>query len=264
MSDGPLPLTRRRLLGGLSAIGAATAGGATSWATSRDTETKRVVVSAAGPKQQLDLKVDDTEGVIEVNAGTLDAGERFYDCETLSNEGSIPGEVIYVTIPADGVQSDEGDTFDAESDTKGEGELDDYLYFRSYLAPEGKERVEDAVAFFYGDDDEYVPFNDVVLDRSDTGRAYGAAVALPEYDLEPILGDHVYEFCFELVYRPKESTAAYGDELHFDVEITLEREKDEKEDQEDEEYEEEEEKEDEEDEKEDEEYEEEEDEEDDQ
>jgi hypothetical protein len=235
MTDGKLPLTRRKLLGGMSALGITTAGGATSWATSRDTETKRVVVSAAGPKQQLDLKVDNREGVIKVDAGTLHPGERFYDCETLSNAGEKPGEVVYVTIPEDGVRSEEGENFGAETDVEGEGELDDYLYFRAYLAPEGKERVEDAVAFFYGDSDEYVPFEEVVFDREESDYPYGAAVSLPDYDLQPIVDDYVYEFCFELVYRPQDSKAAYGDELYFDVEITLEEARDDEKEDDDEE-----------------------------
>ena len=205
----------------MATVGAAGAVGVGTWAQSNDSEKQRVVVKAGGPQDDLDLKVGDQEGVIQVNAGTLSAEESFKACKTLSNAGSVPGKVVYTTIPKKSVRSEEGKNYEQETDTSGEGELDDYIYYRSYLAPEDTESAGEAIYFFYGDEEEYVPFDDVVFDRSNEDSKYGASVTLSEEDLEPIVDNQAYEYCFEVVYRPEDSQEALGDALYFDVEVVL-------------------------------------------
>jgi hypothetical protein len=233
MSGDTSKLTRRGVLGSIATIGAAGAVGIGTWATSRDSERERVVVQAGGPQgdskanDDLDLRVEEQEGVIEVDAGTLPAGGTFTSCKTLSNTGSTPGNVVYVTIPESSVESAEGKGYDEETNTDESdgGELDEHLFFRAYLAPEDTESNDEAVYFFHGNADSYVSFDGVPVDREgedgDGDETYGAFVSLPEEDLQPIVDGQAYEFCFELFYRPEGSRDALGDSLSFDVELVL-------------------------------------------
>lgn len=232
MTDEKPQLTRRRVLSGVATIGAANAVGLGTWARSQDTERERVVVQAGGPlgngdgngngngnsnaEGELNLVVGEQEGVIEVDAGTLNPGDAYRDCKTLSNAGDVPGGTVSVGIPGDSVESTEGENYDEETDTKGEGELDDYLDFRAYLAAEADAEAGSALAFFVGSENEYVSFNDVVSN----GRV---TIDLSEENLDPIQGKRTYEFCFEVAYRPDGERGAAGDTLQFDIEITLQQ-----------------------------------------
>jgi hypothetical protein len=238
-NDGP-ELTRRRVLGGVATVGAASAVGLGTWAQSRDAENTQVVVTAGGPlgnggndngggdgggngnNDDLNLKVNGKEGLIKVNAGTLRPGETFKSCKTLSNVGNVPGANAYVTVPYDSVISKEGKNYDKETDVEGEGELDDNLSFRAYLNPEDEKNIEKARYFFYGSENEYVPFNDVIFQQKEDGD-YGAFIDFSEEDMKPIVGDQAYEFCFEVVYRRGDDYAALGDKLYFEIELGLEQ-----------------------------------------
>ena len=129
-------LTRRRVLGSMATVGAAGAVGATTWSRFTDEEKKRVTATVG----TLDLRVKH-EGTwyngttIEVNAGPLENGGTFEDCETLQNTGNIAGDGI--TVGLSNVQDFEGGQPEPEEDTggsgAGSGELSKYLSIRGTL-----------------------------------------------------------------------------------------------------------------------------------
>lgn len=225
MPDKKPKFTRRKLLGGLAIIGTAGATGAGTIALSRDNETERTTVTAGGPENStstgsesdqnrtLDLKVGGSEGVIKVNAGTLQPGDTFKNCETLSNSGDISGRVLSMSIPKDSIETKEGTNYDEETDTSGEGELEDHLDLKAYLVTPNAKKSR---LFFHGGKETYIPFNTVV----DRGPA---PVDFSENDLKPIVGEQKYEFCFVLRYASEDSREVFGDVLGFDIELTLEQ-----------------------------------------
>lgn len=123
MTEKNLELTRRKVLGGLTAIGAASAGaGAGTMALFSDTEQSTGNTVQAGT---LDLNADggDSE-VTTVTVSNAVPGDSGSDTTTLNNNGTMAGSVDLVFS---GATNDEGDNPESETETTTPGDLGDVL-----------------------------------------------------------------------------------------------------------------------------------------
>ena len=204
-------LTRRRVLSGIGTIGAAGALGAGTWAAYSDTETKRLATQAG----TLDLKVegedgqrdsqDDSEDMIHVQSGPLAPGEAFTDVEKLTNTGSVAGQCVSITIGD--VSSSEVENPESETNTGGNGELDDQLGLRAALD------VGDGIEFFFGGSDSIADFDDV------RGETFFVNEELPKTGTNDESGD---DLIIQGLFRDRlDNNAAQGDRLEFDVAVRL-------------------------------------------
>lgn len=117
--DNTYGLTRRRVLGGLATVGAASAAaGAGTMAYFSDTEESTDNTVSAGT---LDLKADGGDSAVTtVNVSDVAPGESGSDSTSLSNSGSIDGSVDLVFGSA---SNSEGDNPESEGDTSSPGDL---------------------------------------------------------------------------------------------------------------------------------------------
>lgn len=120
--SGSVGLSRRRLLGGVVSIGAASvAAGAGTVALLRDTETSGGNTVSVGTLELSVIDGDETT-VLEVeNAGPGSSGS---ETRELKNVGSLDGTVDFAFGT---YESLEGSNPDSETDTTGDGELEDEL-----------------------------------------------------------------------------------------------------------------------------------------
>lgn len=123
MSDKNVELTRRRVLGGLATIGAASAAaGAGTMAYFSDTESSTGNTVSAGT---LDLKAAGGDGeVTTVRISDVAPGDSGSGTTTLKNDGSIAGSVDLVFGSA---SNGEGTNPESEGDTSSPGDLGDVL-----------------------------------------------------------------------------------------------------------------------------------------
>lgn len=117
--DNNSGLTRRRVLGGIATIGAASAAaGAGTMAYFSDTESSTGNTVSAGT---LDLKADGGDSAVTtVSVGNAAPGDSNSGSTTLKNSGSIAGSVDLVFGSA---SNSEGDNPESEGDTSSPGDL---------------------------------------------------------------------------------------------------------------------------------------------
>lgn len=133
MSEDKSSLTRRRVLGGLATIGAASAAaGAGTMAYFSDTEESTGNTVSAGT---LDLKADGGDSAVTtINVGNVAPGDPVGSgSTTLKNSGSIDGSVDLMFGSA---SNWEGTNTEPENDTgttDSTGELGDYLQVEVYV-----------------------------------------------------------------------------------------------------------------------------------
>ncbi|KZN25718.1 hypothetical protein A4G99_04540 [Haladaptatus sp. R4] len=153
----------------------------------------------------LDLKLQgsDTDRIPAAGDLVLGSGGSYTHRTSLTNAGSTGGESISLGVTT--VTTDEGTTESGESNTSTAdgGELDDELLFRASLERDGT-----TVGYFFGDGSSLASYSTVA------GRPEQAI------QLSPSLGSSPAVFVFEVNY-PTGSTAAYGDRLVFDLDLTL-------------------------------------------
>lgn len=135
MPSSSIKLTRRRLLGGLTTIGGASAAaGAGTMAMFGDSEASSGNTLQTGT---LDLKIDDGDQTVSfLDVFGIEPGEDYTDYQgnvdydgavKLSNDGSIPGRP---EVEVAAIRSDENGYHGRErnrDDTPNEGELDEHL-----------------------------------------------------------------------------------------------------------------------------------------
>lgn len=215
MTDDKPTLTRRRVLGSMATIGAAGAVGAGAWAQFSDEETGRVVAQAG----TLDLRINGGDRRATVDVGQLSPEDNVDDPDSpphtfearyeLTNVGNTTGNRVEVVIPSAGVQSMERDNPEPETNTGGQGELDDQLEVRAFLDNDSNDGNGNK-GYFFGGSDSYVPFEDV-LDNT-----YGV-----NENIDGGGGDSD-----DLVIQGRfpdreDNNEAMGDRVRFDVEATL-------------------------------------------
>ncbi|MGA9402477.1 choice-of-anchor W domain-containing protein [Haladaptatus sp.] len=153
----------------------------------------------------LDLKLQggDADRIPAAGDFVLGSGGSYTHQTQLTNDGSIGGESISLGVST--VTSDEGTTESGESNTSTAdgGELDDELQFRASLERDGT-----LLGYFFGSSSSLASYSTVATQPDQTMQ------------LSPPLGSTPVDFVFELEY-PTGSTAAYGDRLAFDLDLTL-------------------------------------------
>ncbi|GKZ12806.1 choice-of-anchor W domain-containing protein [Haladaptatus sp. T7] len=153
----------------------------------------------------LDLKLQggDADRIPAAGDFVLASGGSYTHQTQLTNDGSIGGESISLGVST--VTTGEGTTEPDESNTSPAdgGELDDELQFRASLERDGT-----LLGYFFGSSTSLASYSTVATQPDQT------------IQLSPPLGSAPVDFVFELEY-PTGSTAAYGDRLAFDLDLTL-------------------------------------------
>jgi predicted ribosomally synthesized peptide with SipW-like signal peptide len=193
------------MLGGMATIGAAGALGAGTWAEYSDQETAQLTVEAG----TLNLTIDGQDGnKAKVHVGPLEPadanpdGNVFSESFTLKNTGTQYGNRQGLRI--DHVGSNEGVNNEAETNTDGNGELDDQLEIRAYVTNGASKRD-----YLFGSSDSFVDYNSVRGESSGRGGF-------------PMGPDATSELVVEGRFKNSpNNNAAQGDELVFNVLVTL-------------------------------------------
>lgn len=131
MTGSGLTLTRRRLLGGLGTVAAASAAtGAGTMAYFTDTESSTGNTVQAGT---LDLKPDDGSEITFLDAAGVAPGDSGEQSIELANDGSIAGsleiEILEVRDSENGFSGNENSV----DDTDDQGELQEYLEIQVFV-----------------------------------------------------------------------------------------------------------------------------------
>ncbi|WP_226010657.1 TasA family protein [Halomicrobium salinisoli] len=132
MSEKRIELTRRRVLGGIATIGAASAAaGAGTFAYFSDEETSSTTVSAG----TLDLQTGSTN-TLSFGKSDIVPGQNGSGSVDLQKSGSVAGDL---SISVASVSSSEGTDSDAETNTSTSdgGELDDQLELALWIGTGG-------------------------------------------------------------------------------------------------------------------------------
>ncbi|MFH5800084.1 choice-of-anchor W domain-containing protein [Haladaptatus sp. CMAA 1911] len=173
----------------------------------RGTATYTTSDSAGGSTDQgtLDLKLQgaDADRLPADGDLVLASGGSYVKRTRLTNDGSVDGESVGLAVST--VTTDEGTTESGESNTStGDGgELDDELQLKASL-----ERNGTSIGYFFGSTSSFA--------------SYATAASGPEQTigLSSPLDSTPTDFVLELFY-PSGSTAALGDRLVFDLDVTL-------------------------------------------
>jgi hypothetical protein len=205
MTEEKSVLTRRRMLGGIATIGAAGALGAGTWAEYSDSEAAQVRAEAG----TLNLTINGQDGNnAKVSVGPLEPadsnpdGNVFSQSFELENTGTQFGNRQGLRI--EHVRSDEGTNNEAETNTEGNGELDDQLEIRAYVTNGASKRD-----YLFGSESSFEDYNSVR--GQDSGRG--------GYPMGP--GD-TSELVVEGRFKnSSDNNAAQGDVLVFDAVVTL-------------------------------------------
>lgn len=193
------------MLGGIATIGAAGALGAGTWAEYSDEETAQLTVEAG----TLNLTIDGQDGnKAKVHVGPIEPadsnpdGNIFSESFTLENTGTQFGNRQGLRI--EHVDSDEGVNNEAETNTDGNGELDDQLEIRVYVTNGASKRD-----YLFGSESSFVDYNSIR--GQDSGRG--------GFPMGP--GD-TSELVIEGRFKNQaNNNAAQGDVLVFDAVVTL-------------------------------------------
>ncbi len=211
MGDQP-ENSRRAWLGSCATIGLAITGGTATWF--HRSETAINPVSAQGfdtrHSKGLDLRIDGQDGIIRVPESgslTFEAGDKYRDCEILSNRSETPGTRVCLAIHTHNT-SDGRRNSHAESsrDATDSGEFDDHLSIRAWITQRGE-----ISGYFFGGPDSYLPYTTAA---SHPAVGVNLPTPLTQTKSPPTC------FCFELCY-PTVVPEASGDSLVFDLAVTL-------------------------------------------
>jgi spore coat-associated protein N len=184
-------LTRRRVLGGMATIGAAGAVGAGTWAQYSSEETIPVEAEAG----TMDLEVKSSVS-IPTTVGPLAPGETFSKEFNFRNTGNVDANALGLTLSQ--VSSGEGDNTDDETDTGGNGELDEQLEVRANKKGQ----------HYFGSSSSYEDYNSVKGTEHSVTGAFSAGDSIPT----------TIEGRFKDISN---NNAAQGDTLTFDTVFVL-------------------------------------------
>lgn len=192
MTDDKPTLTRRRVLGSIATIGTAGALGATTWAEMTDTENATVDAKAGS----IDLKANGNDETVTIDFGD-DLSNGFSDTQSfdLTNNGSLPGEALNFAVS--NFNSGEGANPEPETDTTGEGELDD---------------VADLDITLNGDSASY---------SIHQGAASGVSSLDTSVNLDPSLTNQTFTLDLAMSIPEENINQAMGDVFSFDLAVTL-------------------------------------------
>ena len=211
------------MLGGMATIGAAGALGAGAWAGYSDTETASITVNAGTLDTVLYLENPDGSSSDRINGNVatltvdnLAPGDVVEKDVRVGNIGSVDAHSVGVDIK--NVQSGEGLTPESETDraTSNGGELENQL---ELLVDYSNATLHQLIGDENGSGpNTYVPFTTAANQPSGTYTAGGFTLpetgSVSEYDTLNV----------EMRYEdldPSKNNKAMGDELTFDIEITL-------------------------------------------
>lgn len=220
MSDNNIELTRRRVLGGIATVGAASAAvGAGTFAAFSDTETSSGNSVTAGT---LDLQLNpNSSGSTSIDFGTIAPGDSGYLVIELTNDGSIDATLQSINIgdvSEDGSLTESLTTNSDGEDPNSDGELDDYLEIGVFI--EADDLTSASVGTTTGEtvsatDGTRVISSDTKLSDA-VGRNNGFSESLTTNETKYLVLN------YEL---PREETGnvVQGDSAGFDIQIVSEQ-----------------------------------------
>ncbi len=157
----------------------------------------------------LDLWIDGQNGVIRVPESgslTFEPGEKYRDCERLTNWSETPGKCLCLSIhthkTTEGAQNPETEL---NRNLANGGEFDDHLSIRVWLTQSGE-----VIGYFFGGTNSYLPYS---------GAAHRPPTCLSLPTSLTRTNAPRTSFCFELCY-PTVVRDTLGDTLAFDLELT--------------------------------------------